>query len=67
MKARAGWREKHEVTIRPDPVANMTDENLDYANKKLSAEYPEDLAARTGEITGPLTLDHDPDTEGEPR
>jgi hypothetical protein len=45
----------------------MTDEKLDYAIKKLSAEYPEDLAARTGEITGPLTLDHDSDTEGDPR
>jgi hypothetical protein len=67
MKARAGWREKHEVTIRPDPVANMTDEELDYAIKRLSAEYAEDLAARSGEIPGPLTLDHDPDTEGDPR
>src|SRR5205823_8822515 len=30
MKARAGWREKHEVTIRPErPVSEIPDEELE--------------------------------------
>jgi hypothetical protein len=28
MKARAGWREKHEVVVRPDPLVDVTDAEL---------------------------------------
>lgn len=28
MKARAGWREKHEVTVSPRPLSQWTDEEL---------------------------------------
>ena len=29
MKARAGWREKHEVMVKADPFNDMTNEQLD--------------------------------------
>lgn len=64
MKARAGWREKHEVTVRPDPIDSMTDEELEYAIQRLTADYARDVAARKGESTDPLTLEHDPNAQG---
>ena len=38
MKARAGWREKHEVTVTVDPLSRLNDAELDRAIAVLLAD-----------------------------
>jgi len=51
MKARAGWREKHEVTVRPDPLADVTDAELQHMVDVLRQAIAEQEA-----IEGQATL-----------
>jgi hypothetical protein len=47
MKARAGWREKHEVTIRPErPLREISDEELEQLMPEELAGYVDDLQER---------------------
>ena len=45
MKARAGWREKHEVTVSAKPVREMTDAELEWL---IQAAQDEDQAVIEG-------------------
>jgi hypothetical protein len=54
MKARAGWREKHEVTFRQDvPVEQLSDSDLDRLIREGLADCADELHERQ-------QIEHDP-------
>jgi len=54
MKARAGWREKHEVTVRHDvPVEQFSDSDLERLIREGLADYADELHERQ-------QIEHDP-------
>jgi len=58
MKARAGWREKHDVHVTHDNVSTMTDEELQREINRLQGEiYPDGLVAPAQLIEGSTERD----------
>ena len=53
MKARAGWREKHEVQVTTDSLTHLTDAQLDALIEDYSAKYEQSKqqdAVRNGRL-----------------
>ena len=48
MKARAGWREKHEITVSANPLEQVSDAELEQMITVLRAEIAEQTAIGTG-------------------
>ena len=60
MKARAGWREKHEVVVLPKvPLAELSDEELNRLIHESFKDIAEDREERAAELRD-RQIDHDP-------
>ena len=54
MKARAGWREKHDLTVRAErPAEQLSDQELEQLIRKGLADYADELHERQ-------QIEHDP-------